>query len=832
MAEDKALFKEIKKRVKAAEEAAKTPKFALSEHLFDKQLQFVKDGAKFKTAVCSRRCLAKGTLVQTTLGPKKIENISAADWVYDEFGKPIKVLETFANGPREVFELVHNRKVLAETTKEHVFLTYDTYHECVQEKTLEKFNSRTKIVRQEVDRNGGASVKYAYAIGALLGDGCSRVNYKSYVTISSEDEKIPNKVGQLLHATEVKKCAGVNYSYNIYTQSMPEEYVMWCNKRYAHEKVCDLPRVLSWDRPSRLAFIAGLIDTDGSVSNLPDGLQIDISMQAKTVIEAAQTLFLDLWGVQPTIGIDNRDKYKNGPVYCLRIKHNYFGKRILKDLDPYLVTPRKKWKDEYNNKLENNYRPDRVGITTGNSRIEDTYDIRVDSPTNLYTLANGLVTHNSGKSESCAADLIFTCLENSNVNCLYVTLTRVSAKRIIWSIIKRVIVDYNIPILRYNNTDLSVEFKNGSVLYISGAKDSSEIERFRGMSLKKIYIDECQSFRSYIKELIDDVLVPAMWDVNGTLCLIGTPGPIPAGFFYDCTHNPAWANHRWNIFDNPWILKKSGKTPEVILAEERSRKGISESDPGYQREALGLWVKDDNALVFKFNKHLNVATEIPQNLTYIFGIDLGYNDADAIAVMGFDYKHDTVYLVEEFVQSKQTISDLVKVIKRLDAKYKPVKMVIDAGALGKKIAEEIKQRHAIPVEAAEKQRKSEYIELLNDDLRTSKLKVLPGSRFEEDCYLLQWNMDEPTKRIISDSYHSDICDSVLYSWKECKHYIPKTNVVVPPKNTDAYMDMLEEREAEKMAKAMEGPDDMGVEDGSLDAIFGVSDYGFGDTDGF
>lgn len=364
----------------------------------------------------------------------------------------------------------------------------------------------------------------------------------------------------------------------------------------------------------------------------------------------------------------------------------------------------------------------------------------------------------SGKSEACVADLIDTCLAAPNQNTLYITLARTSAKRIIWPIVKRVLKDYKIKIIKMDNSDLSVEFDNGSMLYVSGAKDTSEIEKFRGMSLKKVYIDECQSFRSYIKELIDDVVVPAMWDVNGTLCLIGTPGAVPAGFFHDCAHNPAWANHKWTIFDNPWIKLKSGKEPSELLAEERVRKGITESDPGYRREALGEWISDLNSLVFKFDRIKNVLrTALPDDLKYVFGIDIGFNDADAIAVLGYSQRTQKVYLVEELVNSKQNISTLVEQIQKLRDKYSPVKMVMDAGALGKKIQEEIKDRHGLFIEAAEKTRKFEFIELLNDDLRTDRLLTVPGTRFEEDCFLVQWDRENPDKLKVSDAYHSDSC---------------------------------------------------------------------------
>ena len=86
---------------------------------------------------------------------------------------------------------------------------------------------------------------------------------------------------------------------------------------------------------------------------------------------------------------------------------------------------------------------------------------------------------------------------------------------------------------------------------------------------------------------------------------------------------------------------------------------------------------------------------------------------------------------------------------------------MDAGALGKKIQEEILTRHGVNLEAAEKSRKVEFIELLNDDLRTAKFKAFKGSLFEEDCMLLQWDKESkirnPDRPKISDTYHSDAC---------------------------------------------------------------------------
>jgi hypothetical protein len=246
-------------------------------------------------------------------------------------------------------------------------------------------------------------------------------------------------------------------------------------------------------------------------------------------------------------------------------------------------------------------------------------------------------------------------------------------------------------------------------------------------------------------------------------------------------------------------------------------KGISDSDPGFRRETYGIWIEDLDSLVFKFNKDINIYKTLPSHsaegikLTYeyIFGIDIGYNDSDAIAVLAYNYEEKKVHLVDEFVKAKQDITSLVKEIKRLQDHYKPVKMVLDAGALGKKIQEEILQRHGLNLEAAEKSRKNEFIELLNDDLRTDKFKAFDNSLFAEDCMLVQWDKESkirtPDRPKISDTYHSDICDAVLYAWRECRHFLSEHTLKEPSIGSNEYMDKLEAVEAERMKAKQEDP---------------------------
>ena len=314
-----------------------------------------------------------------------------------------------------------------------------------------------------------------------------------------------------------------------------------------------------------------------------------------------------------------------------------------------------------------------------------------------------------------------------------------------------------------------------------------------------------------MKELINDIIIPALRDKRGQLYLTGTPGPVKAGIFFDYSQSKNWKAHHWTAFDNPYMHNPPKLDLEEILMEERVIRGIDESDPSYIRETFGKWVEDKDALVFKFSKAKNIFDKLPTEgeWNYIIGIDIGYNDSDAIAVIGYNTYHKKVYLVDEHVKNKQNISQLVAVINEYKDLYNPIRMVMDAGALGKKIQEELRMRHGLNIEAADKTRKIEFIELLNDDLRTEKFKAFKSSLFEEDCMLVQWDKDSkirnPERPKISDTYHSDICDAVLYAWRECRHYLSEKPKEKIEDFTDAYMQELEAREAEECEQRKKDP---------------------------
>lgn len=377
----------------------------------------------------------------------------------------------------------------------------------------------------------------------------------------------------------------------------------------------------------------------------------------------------------------------------------------------------------------------------------------------------------SGKTIACAAHLVSNALNSPNTIGLYITLSAAGAKKLIWKELKKLNENYKLE-AHLNEVELSLTFKNGAMIYLSGAKDKSEIEKFRGLPIKLCYIDECQSFRSYIQDLIDDIIEPALLDHAGTLCLIGTPGPVPTGYFHDCSvKSDTWSKHHWTFFNNfklPAIVNE-GKTHKELLDRVLKRRGVTVDHPSIQREYFGRWVLDSDSLLIQYKQGVNHFDTLPANVpyNYILGIDVGFKDADALAVLAYSDDDPVTYLVEEVIATKQGISELVEQVQVLQKKYSISKMIMDMGGLGKKIGEEMSRRYQLPVEAAEKQRKMENIELLNDALRSGRFKAKHTSRFAHDSYLVEIDRDKstPERIAVSTSFHSDIIDSVLYAFK-------------------------------------------------------------------
>lgn len=390
----------------------------------------------------------------------------------------------------------------------------------------------------------------------------------------------------------------------------------------------------------------------------------------------------------------------------------------------------------------------------------------------------------AGKSTGLAYYMRETAKSGKQWNCAYVGKTISVAKRTIWDALKALVKEANDNV-KINESEHWVYFHDTqSYIWLFGANDSKQIEKMRGLFFKLAVIDEAQMFPSYLKTLIDEVIDPALGDLQGTLCLTGTPNASCSGVFYDADHSDGWESHYWTWRENTFFVNKAMennpaiKDPMEIMRASLARRGVAETDPVAQREWFGRWSKSDDLQVYKYSDEKQNYESMPLGKwKYVLGVDLGFDDSDAIVIVGFNDKCRETYLVEEFKQSKMDITALAEKIKFYKAKYNPYYMVIDGGALGKKINEELNQRHSLFLEPADKQNKFAFIELLNSDLRLGYTKIRSNSELAGEMKQLTYDEKEFTenKKFVEDSYlDNHLCDAFLYSWRYIYSYVWKS----------------------------------------------------------
>lgn len=358
--------------------------------------------------------------------------------------------------------------------------------------------------------------------------------------------------------------------------------------------------------------------------------------------------------------------------------------------------------------------------------------------------------------------------------CLYLGLTMDSAREIMWGVLQEINDKYQIG-CTFIESKLEMKHPNGSKLKLMGADLKNFIKRLKGRKYPGVGIDEAQDFGTHLQSLIDDVLTPSIADYeDGWLALTGTPGPVPQGYFFDVTQNGKYGykTHKWTLLENPHM-----PNPEAFIADLMQKREWLPDNPTLLREYRNQWVLDVESLWIRYNELKNHFTELPKNHAwqYVLGVDIGFNDADAIAVIAWAETSPETYLVEEIIQAKQGISALVDQIEVTQKKYNAYKIVMDEGGLGKKIAEDLRKRFACPIVPADKAHKQSNVEFLNDHLRLGKFKAKKDSRFAKDSYLVQidWDKSAPNRIVIKKKPHSDIIDGVLYGFRESYSYAHK-----------------------------------------------------------
>lgn len=452
-----------------------------------------------------------------------------------------------------------------------------------------------------------------------------------------------------------------------------------------------------------------------------------------------------------------------------------------------------------------------------------------------------------------------TCLRKPDRRVVIVTLTLKHARNIYWTEMKALARQLGLS-LKWNGHELWITFANGSLIMLLGGESIQEIEKLRGGKYDLVVIDECKSYAATIMhELIHGVVWPALGDRLGTLLLIGTPGNILKGQFYQATqpgfeielkdktkrpvsrdfYNPEqywldrpasklyWSRHHWS--------RQANVTEPHLWEEALETKALMEwgdDHPYWRREYLGEWVPSEDAFIFQYanvvytNPALTQWNPDPRSREnfglpgghewrFVCGMDLGFEDDWALVVLAYSMTNGHLYQVFDYKTNHQDLDQIAAKVLEVYSLFNGFDaMVGDFGGLGVLLMETLNKRYGLHIQKAEKKEKFDHIELVNSDFLAGRIKIIPGTDLDSELQTLQWALGEDEdkgdlaargKLKPAPGLPDHLCDALLYAWRFCHHFWATDAVKPHDPGSAEWMREYEERAMKRLADRSMGP---------------------------
>lgn len=328
---------------------------------------------------------------------------------------------------------------------------------------------------------------------------------------------------------------------------------------------------------------------------------------------------------------------------------------------------------------------------------------------------------------------------------------------------------------------LSLSLANGSRI-VSLPSSEATIRGFSAVSL--IIEDEA----AFVDDDLNTALRPMLAVSDGQLILMSTPNGRRGHFFEAWERGgDAWERVHVTGYDVPRIAR-------AFLEEEHRVMGER-----FRQEYMGEFINAATGRVYAgFDEAMCVVAEAPPLDRTVVGLDFGIVDQNAVCVLGWRVHEQVVYVVECY-RIVAGVTEMADEVRRLDDKYKPDRIVGDLGGMGKAFDYDIRSRHSLPLEAADKHNKVGNIALVNDAMRRGRVRVVAGACRDlvDEWLTLPWADSLQDRRENrqreADGFSNHAADAFLYAWRAAVAFAEVPADKPPPKGSREAFEVEERR---------------------------------------
>lgn len=251
-----------------------------------------------------------------------------------------------------------------------------------------------------------------------------------------------------------------------------------------------------------------------------------------------------------------------------------------------------------------------------------------------------------------------------------------SLSQISWDLQRELIKKNQLETVVDNKKDKIIELTNGSTIRMGSI---NQVDSSVGRSYDLIIFDEAALVDG--KDAFERALRPTLDRPGSRAIFISTPRGKSNWFaeYYERGFDPKfpeWCSIKATYKDNPRMTQNDIDEAKSTMSEALFKQEYEADFNTYEGQ---IWNLQDKHII---GNPLCPIKEIPDRsrLDVIGGLDMGYKDATAFVIVGYDYETETFYILDEYQESEKVTSHYAEQIKKISSRWDPDFIFIDSAA--------------------------------------------------------------------------------------------------------------------------------------------------------
>lgn len=310
--------------------------------------------------------------------------------------------------------------------------------------------------------------------------------------------------------------------------------------------------------------------------------------------------------------------------------------------------------------------------------------IAIINAVNKYRFVCAAISRRQGKTY--IANIIGQCVAlvpNSNI---LIMSPNYNLSTISWELQRAFIKHHQLEVEKDNAKDRVIVLENGSTIRMGSV---NQVDSCVGRSYDLIIFDEA-ALTSEGEDAFNVSLRPTLDRDNARAIFISTPRGKTNWFakffdrgFSDDPRYREWCSIKATWRDNPRMTEEDVLDARATMTENEFKQEYEADFNSYEGQ---IWALPEENIVDPTETTEEGILKYPQftpgmvEMDMVAGLDLGFRDSTAMCVIGYDYKNEKYYIVDEYKESGKTTSSYAKNVQALIDKWGLDYIFIDSAA--------------------------------------------------------------------------------------------------------------------------------------------------------